>query len=33
MKNADGGTVGLREGAEVDVVIVADDRDTIKKPE
>jgi hypothetical protein len=33
MKNADGGTVGLREGAEVDVVIVAVDRDTIKKPE
>jgi hypothetical protein len=33
MKNADGETVGLKEGAQVDVVIVADDRDTIKKPE
>jgi hypothetical protein len=33
MKNAHGETVGLREGAQVDVVIVADDRDTIKKPE
>jgi hypothetical protein len=33
MKNADGETVGLKEGAQVDVVIVADDADTVKKPE
>jgi hypothetical protein len=33
MTNADGETVGLKEGAPVDVVIVADDRDTVKKPE
>ena len=33
MKNADGETVGLKEGAQVDVVIVADERDTVKKPE
>ena len=33
LKNADGETVGLKEGAPVDVVIVADDRDTVKKPE
>jgi hypothetical protein len=33
MKNAEGETVGLREGAQVDVVIVADERDTVKKTE
>lgn len=33
MTNADGETVGLKEGAQVDVVIVADDSDTVKKPE
>jgi hypothetical protein len=33
MKNADGENVGLKEGAQVDVVIVADERDTVKKPE
>ena len=33
MKNADGETVGLKEGAQVDVVIVADERDTVKKAE
>jgi len=33
MKNADGETVGLKEGAHVDVVIVADERDTVKKTE
>ena len=32
MKNADGENVGLKEGAQVDVVIVADERDTVKKP-
>jgi hypothetical protein len=32
MTNADGETVGLKQGAEVDVVIVADERDTVKKP-
>jgi predicted DNA-binding antitoxin AbrB/MazE fold protein len=30
MKNAQGETVGLREGAQVDVVIIADDSETLK---
>jgi hypothetical protein len=33
MKNADGEVVGLKQGAPVDVVILADERDTVKKPE
>jgi hypothetical protein len=33
MTTADGETVGLKKGAQVDVVIVADDRDTVKIPE
>jgi len=33
MKNAEGEVVGLKQGAPVDVVIVADERDTVKKPE
>lgn len=32
MTNAKGETVGLKEGAQVDVVIVADENDTVKKP-
>ena len=31
MKNEDGETVGLREGAQVDVIIVADERDTVRE--
>jgi len=33
MINADGVSVGLKPGAEVDVIIEADERDTVKKPE
>jgi hypothetical protein len=33
MKNADGDVVGLKKGAHVNVVVLADERDTIKKPE
>ena len=33
MKNADGHVVGLKKGAHVDVVVLAEERDTIKKPE
>jgi hypothetical protein len=33
MTNADGEVVGLRKGAQVEVVVLADERDTVKKSE
>ena len=33
MKNADGENVGLKEGAQVDVVIVATSETLLEKPE
>jgi hypothetical protein len=33
LKTADGEVVGLKKGAQVEVVVVADERDTVKKPE
>jgi hypothetical protein len=33
LTTADGEVVGLKKGAHVDVVVTADERDTIKKPE
>ncbi|HET6179024.1 MAG TPA: hypothetical protein VFE61_18995 [Candidatus Sulfotelmatobacter sp.] len=33
MTNADGEPVGLKPGAEVDVIIEAEEKDTVKKPD